>query len=346
MDMTKLERELIETNDIKKVIKILKKIDFKNLSEGEIRSITNILDNKQVMKEYKPLKVFFKYMLNTTSLIFIILFAVIFLIFTISNITNGLGLLQALMEVMSLIGGNAITIDVTMLGFSALLSLGGFLIFGKEIIKRNSYIPSVQNLTIFNNLVKSLKEKSHSKGLSESKSVEEHLALRGKVKEEPKKIKPLPKNNLNKNNNGDILNFINTEFSKILDIEDSILSRNSFVNLANSLLYKIAKEDKATMESALNLVGEYCVMLAKKSGMLVKGLIYSLNSCYFQFIIRALENELDNIVDDADTIIKVVRLTSNKESYAEAAYMNRLLELYMDYNNKNRNKEQTRVRVS
>ncbi len=219
---------------------------------------------------------------------------------------------------------------------SILVSLLANFLFRKEIAKEAFKLPSKENLNEYKTLKNTLKEHYLSRDIAlQNKPVkrDESLAL----------IKPQEKNIAKKEEREpDIISNLIDEFNKIIAMDNPLDVRLKFVELANSLPTKLSKEDNKTVNKAATLVGEYFLIAAKMPDMLVKTLLYYLNSAYYKYIIKALEKELNNIVDDVDTIINVTNLISDKANHTNFVYMNRLLDLYLDYNSKN--KDQTRIR--
>lgn len=145
----------------------------------------------------------------------------------------------------------------------------------------------------------------------------------------------------NKNKDYNFISLVNYELNKIIMIEDITISRIEFVKFANNLFYSLSEKSPETIKIVLSLIGEYFLIMIKKPNMLVKALLYMLNPCYFKSIMQALEESLNNVVDDVDTIVDFFKLSEEKEKYTAYAYLNRLLDLYVSYN---KPREQTLVR--
>lgn len=319
MKFLKLKKKLEGTNDIKKIIKLLKKINLNNLDNEELESIINILDNKSflVLEEHHALKNFLK----NFALPFVKSAVVVFL---------GSKLLSFSI--------NFIDKLLYILGLSIPQIVWHIFRKSKAEIACSN-LPSIEKLTTFDNLKYSLKEHYQSRVLSlENKSVSESQSLA--LVSNPEKVVVPQKEEVKESNT---INYLTDEFNRILDMENATDSRNAFINFTNNLLLNLPKGDSVTVNTAINLVGDYFLLMAKKPNMLVNALFYSLNSYYFGTIINALEKELNNVVDDVDTIIAVCRLTDKKNSCSDATYVNRLLQLYMNYNNK-KGKNQVRAR--
>ncbi|MCM1052823.1 MAG: QueT transporter family protein [Ruminococcus sp.] len=313
-----LKKKIIETNDIKKIIKLLKKINLSNLDNEELESIISIVDSKMFFGEYHAFKNFLKYFASK--------FIVSLLGLFIGNLI-GINVLKWFS-----VGMSPLNIISTSLLLTSYLTYKS----RNDIVRSTWSMPSKESLNSLEKLKASLKENYRSRILEfENKPVKESqsLALISVPKKEvPKQSIPIEI----KTESNDIISSIVTDFNRILDIEDSINLREKFIELANSLPNRLQTEDAVTINKALDLVGEYFVVAAKKPNMQAKVLLYYLNPHYFKSVVKALEKELDNIVDDVDTIINVCKLTSDKSNYTDFAYMNKLLEIYMNYNNRNK----------